>query len=702
MTMQQEVPQSASGLAYSENADLSKPVNSTGLDPKTELRMVVWAKNQFQNMKQDRARIEQQWYLNLCFYGGKQNVAIRKGTAVTTSFAGQFYVPPAPYYRVRHVVNRVRTIVRTEISKLTAQKPTAYVLPATSDDEDLFAAQAAEQIWESKYKSAKLPAVFRRAIWWNQVCGNAFVRSAWDPDATDKDSDQIGDMAYEAVTPFHLFVPDLTEEDLEKQPFIIYAQLHTHDYVKMHYPEAKVQTQADQRSEIMDDKWLDNLSSQNVQNRRGVLCLEVWAKPGMIKEMPNGGMFLVVGDSIVTVHDGWPYDHGEYPFSKLSNIPSGKFYTDSIMVDLIPIQREYNRTRSQIIEAKNRMAKPQLRAEKGSIDPAKITSEPGQVIEYNTGYQPPEPLPLVPIPNYVLQELDRILQDMADISGQHEVSNGQVPPGITAATAINYLQEQDDSIMSYAFASLEEAYENVAYMTLCYAKQFWDTPRMVKVAGNNESFDVLMLKGANLKGNTDVTIEAGSALPISKAAKQAFIMDLMQMGFIDPAVGLEVMEMGGISKVYESVKIDVRQAQRENLRLARIDDETFQQFQQAGQEASIVPVNSWDNHMSHIDAHNRYRKSQAYDNLSQGAKIAFEVHVQQHQIAMAQGLTGESITEMLKPESMSSMGSAESGGGNQFTTADQIQKQESADTAGGGGASGEAQSASGSTETSQS
>lgn len=641
-----------------------------GLTSKQAERIVGWAKSQFLMMKQARSNIERQWYLNMCFFYGKQNVAFRQSLASITGVSGQLYIPPAPYWRSRPVINRIRPIIRKEISKLTAQKPTAYILPATSDDGDMFAAKAGEQIWESLYRDKKIPAVIRTALWWNQVCGNAFVKSYWDDLKVDKISNLKGDLCYEAVTPFHLLVPNLREKELEAQPFVIHAQLKTPDWVALNYPNANISRSGDARNEILDDQWLNILAGQNLKTSPTILALEVWIQPNQVSMFPSGGMFTVVGDTLVQYFPKNPYVHGEYPFAKLDHIDTGKFYSESSIVDLVPLQREYNRTRGQIIEAKNGMAKPRLVAEKGSVEAGKITSEPGQVIEYQPGYNPPQPLQMAPLPNYVTQELDRILMDMEDLSGQHEVSKGQTPPGVTAATAINYLQEQDDSILASTFASLEEAYEKIAKQTLNYIQQYWDVPRIVKVTGDDEYFDTLRFKGSDLRSNTDIQIEAGSALPISKAAKQAFIMDLMKMQFIDPATGLEVMEMGGVAKIYEAVQVDVRQAQRENLRMAAIDDQSYQLMQMTspeGEGAVIIPVNSFDNHQLHIATHNKYRKSQSYEALSQSAKIEFERHVQMHALAMTSGSMGINVVENIKQQ-MEMMGGEQGGeqGANQF------------------------------------
>lgn len=653
------------GSGDTGNSNVSADTNSSsverflqGKNSKDLLKIKSWARDQFTNIKASRAMIERRWYLNLCFYYGKQNVVFRQSPNLVTGVNNSLWVPPAPYWRSRPVINRIKPVIRAELAKLTGQKPSAYIVPASSEDHDLFAAQAGEQIWESIYRRQKLGSVIRQWAWWGLVCGNSFLKVCWDPDKTDQDSDQAGDFDFFAETPFHVFVPDFREPFIEDQPFVINAKVHSEDWAKIYYPNAKLTQSGDQDSQILDDTWLNIIGAQNLKGKKNVLCLEVWVKPGQISLFPNGAMFTVVGDDIVEGSEGWPYDHGQYPFAKFDHIPTGKFYCDSTIDDLIPLQREYNRTRGQIIEAKNRMAKPNLVAERGAVNPSEITTEPGQVIQYTPGFQPPQPLPMVNLPSYVLQELDRILLDINDISGQHEISKGQTPPGVTAATAINFLQEQDESMLSHTFASVEEGLEKVAFQTLSLAVQFWDTRRTIKVVGVDGSFDALAFKGSDLRGNTDIRVEAGSALPTSKAAKQAFIMDLMKMGFIDPATGLEVMEMGGIAKIYEAVQVDVRQAQRENLKMAALVDDDIAQFQQIQQVSQmvgdtttpqlLVPVNSFDNHAVHIEIHNKYRKGQAFEQLDDSIKQQFEQHVQQHVMAVMAGQSGQNPTEVVK------------------------------------------------------
>lgn len=614
-------------------------------------KYTVWAHDMQNSIKMARANIERTWYVNLCFFYGRQYVVYRQTSGQILGTSGGLIVPPAPYYVSRPVINKIRPIIRTEISKLTSQKPSAYVVPASSDDKDLFAAQAGEQIWDSVYREYKLHSVFKRAVWWNQVCGNAFIKCYWDPDKIDVSVDppQSGKFCFAHETPFHVFVPDFREQELENQPYLIHAQLRSKDWVQVNYPNVDF-SHTQGAEDILDDTWLNLVGATGVKGHEQILILECWIKPGTTPDFPNGAMFTVIGDDIVQSVEEWPYSHGNYPFAKLDHIESGRFYSDSTIVDLIPLQKELNRTRGQIIEAKNRMAKPKLLAERGSVIPQQITSEPGQVIEYEPGYAPPVPLKMEPLPAYVAQELERINQDINDISGQHEISRGQNPTGVTAATAISYLQEQDDTKLASTFSSIEAAYEKIAFLTLAYAQEYWDVPRLIKVVGTNANFDAMSFKGSDLRGNTDIRIEGGSALPTSRAAKQAFIMDLMKMGFIDPTKGLEVMEIGGLQKIYEAVQQDVRQAQRENLKMAAVTGELLAQYQMQVEMQPpqidkntgmpippplIVPVNTWDNHQVHIEIHNGYRKSQNFDMLTEESKALFESHVNMHQQQLA-------------------------------------------------------------------
>ena len=551
-----------------------------------------WIRAEYRKAKGARLTFERQWYLNMAFYQGRQWVSYAPQSA---GLGNKLVVPPAPPYRVRSTTNRVRSVIRTEMSRLTSNKPNASVVPASSEDEDLFAAQAGEQVWESIYANHQLPTIFKRAIFWTVICGTGYIKVWWDKNAVQKlasGETQKGDIKYAPVTPFHIFVPDLTEEEIENQPFVINAYTKSIDWCKQAYGE-DFKPSIVSTNELMDNAFLNLRAAGNNAKPDSCLVLEVWLKSGAHKMFPQGGFATLVDNKVVAIHkDGPLFQHTQYPFVKFDHIPTGGYYSSSVIEDVIPIQREYNRTRSQIIEAKNRMAKPQLMAPRGSVDASKITSEPGIVIFYRPGLPAPAPLPLQPLPGYVLQELDRSLTDIEDVTSQHQVSKGGAPSGVTAATAISYLQERDDSVLSTTYQSVEAGWEKIAKQTLSHVNQFWETTRIVQITGVDGSFDSIALKGSDLTSGQDIRVEAGSALPVSKAARQALLMDLMTQGLIPPDKGLKMMEIGGVNKLYEEMAIDERQAQRENLRMRSLNIQDIEEHLKEA-EASLQAADDY-------------------------------------------------------------------------------------------------------------
>lgn len=687
------IPNTAETSSTAPEPELSilEQLNNT----KEAKALVAWVDGNYQKAKSDRLRFERQWALNMAFFQGKQLVQympVQAGGAA----AGKLFTPPAPTWAIRTITNRIRPIVRTELARLTSNKPNASVVPASSEDADLFAAQAAEQIWEAIYNGKKIHDKFVQAMFWLCICGTSFIKDWWDDQAWDNVTKAQGSVMYGVVTPYHIFIPDLMEPDIEAQPWVINAYTKPVEYVKNTF-KVEVEANVQEAKSPFDTAMLQTMSGKNEAKPDSVVVIECWLKPGTHGLFPEGGFVTIANDKILQA-EAWPFEYKDFPFTKFDHIPTGMFWSESVITDLIGPQREYNRTKQQIIEAKNRMAKPQLTAPKGSVEAKKITSEPGLLIEYKPGLAAPQPIPLQNLPTYVLQSLDREIQDMEDISSQHQVSRGENPGGgVTAATAISFLQERDDSLMTTVYQSVESGYEKIARHTLSHCVKNWDVARTVSVTGVDGSFDSVALKGTELSKGTDIRMEAGSALPTSKAAKQAFIMEIMKMGWIDPTKGLELMDMGGLEKLYDELKIDERQAQRENLRMARLDINQLEQHAQMvsmqkemaaqadamGQPIpntdentgtplimpdNIIPVNTWDNHQMHIDVHNRYRKSQAFELLSEKVKQQFEYHVAMHAMALNQAAMAAG---MMPPGPDGESMGAENGGGaplgsNQF------------------------------------
>ena len=640
-------------------------------------KLVSWVKSEYEKAKQARKQEEQDWYLQLAFYNGKQyHEWVEKGN-------GQILEAPRnPAGTPRITVNRIEPIIRTEIAKTTSGHPSATVIPASNDDDDLMAAQAAEQVWQAMYDKANFQTdILQKSEFWRAVTGNAFIKTYWDSSAKQIEPTPVqdpytgekkviqqvtstGDVAYEVITPFHMFVPDTTEENLENQPYIFNVYTKSEQWVKSTFggvlPKDFVPTKVS-ATEILDAALMDNRGSLT-SKPDAVLVIEMWAKPNGCPFLPKGGLVTIVDNEIVQfAENGIPYSHKMYPFAHTYSIPTGKFYRRSVIKNLIPIQRELNRTRSQIIQAKNLMAKPQMMYDEGSVDPKKVSAKAGIWIPVRPGFSRPTPVPIQPLPSYVLQELEHLQADFEDLSGQHQVSRGN-SGGVTAATAINYLQERDDSYLATVFSSIEAAIEKTAQQSLSLFIQYVTNERLVKTTGLDGSFDASMLSGADIASGNDIRIESGSALPTSKSARQSLITEWMKMGFISPQDGLKILDMGMLKNFYNLIKLDENHASRENLMMKKLTAETVQQFQQNWEQGAangepdkvvpgavdaqgnpiplqvpaVVQVHDYDNHAVHIEVHNRFRKSQSFETLDDAVKAEFQKHIAMHQAALQQ------------------------------------------------------------------
>lgn len=645
-------------LSGDPKADQEALVQREGI--KNEKAISRWVQKEYTRCKSQMEPIKRQWYLNLSFFKGEQYKDFVNGQLINI---------PAPSSKVRLVINRIKPVVRTEVSRMTSQEPTAEVVPASNEEEDVLAAQAAEAVFASLRETLHLQAVLRKAAWWCSVTGVGYIKTYWDAsyEAEDSNGQAItGNHCYSSVSPFNVMVPDLLEEDIEEQPYVLNVFTKSIDWVKQHYPEVitdDFKPTVVGANEIMETQYLNTKSNQGNQAKEPDSCLlvEAWIKKGTTELFPEGGMCLLIDDRVVECHDkGIPYAHGEYPFAKMDSIQSGSYYGTSVVEDLIPIQREINRTRSQMVEARNLMSKPGFFYRSGSIDPQKWTSATAQVIEVKPGAEYPTPIPLPQIPSYVENMGDRFLTDAEDISGQHQVSKGSAPSGVTAGTAIQFLQEADNSYLATTHASIEDAVQKVAKHTVSLAIQYWDSERLIKYVGRDGTMSARYLQASDLKTGTDIRVEGGSSLPESKAARIALYMDLMTNGALPVQDALELMALPSMKSYFDIINVDKDQARRENLKMRELDpQQTAMERQQISMQVMQamgpmppgvdpmsnplmaqdmeaanqpkIPVNKWDNHDVHLMIHETFMKGQEYEMLPDEIKNEFELHRQQHE-----------------------------------------------------------------------
>jgi hypothetical protein len=613
-----------------------------------------------QKAKRARSRLEPVWFMNLAYTQGQQWLA----------WDGQgLYKPAMKRSRVTLVDNRILPCVRTAIAKMTKNRPIFTVTPRTADEQDAHASELGEQLLLYLWKHLDLYAVTSNALEWSQICGAGFLKVFWDPTlgegcdvvvgpqgdvltdgmgkaipADSVDPQQMseslgvpvtirsinqGDIRVEARSPFQVY-PDPLVDTFSEAEWLIEESVKSVEQVRRRYG---VTLDADTNANpgLVESRMATAYPS-GTSGYKGVRICEYWCKPNV--DHPNGRR-AVWSKNKLLAEDEHPFDCMPYVMLSAISMP-GRLWPTSIVEQLRGPQTELNKVKSQIAENRNRIGNPTILASKQAVqDPDKFaasTSTPGGIYYYDDLGSPntiPTYLQGPPLPQYVIDEIQRIEESIQEISGQHEVSSANVPPGVTAASAINLLMEADDTRMGPIITDFENQLGALGQKVLKLAARYYTDARTIRIGGDDGVWQIFDFRGAMLRDNTHVEVQAGSAFPQSKAAKQAAMQDLLtffvQSG--NPPHGkqlaqfLKDWEIGGADKLIEDYTADESQANRENVRI---------------QQGIPININDYDNDPAHVDAHQDAQKQQSYELWPPQSKMIMEAHVAAHKQRIAQ------------------------------------------------------------------
>lgn len=633
-----------------------------------------------------RSSYEPTWYTNLAYYQGHQWVFWR---------GGRLFRPQLEPWRVTFTDNRIVGIVRTEVAKLTKQRPTWVCAPRTGDSEDVDAARLAENLVEYLWEELDCSEKHRRALLWSRVCGAGFWKITWDKEAGDTteilhtaDGSQLqqdgrpihsgmsqyqaaaqlpgvepktvsqGDICVEVRSPFQMFVDPLAgEAGLENAEWLIEESVQSPEYVLQRFNK-DIEPDAQAISGLAEDRTISGTEPTTGAGKyKGIRVREYWCEP--CSTHAKGRRAVWAGDQLLYEGDN---EYGDMPYVMFTGVPvPGRFWPTSVTEQIRPLQTELNKTRSQIRENAARIGNPSLVVSKYAdikwegLPGEKLTYDPSMPDSAPHYLQPPE------MPAYIREELERMENSLREVSGQHEVSSATVPTGVTAASAINLLMEQDDTRLGPDVAAMEDTLAEAGEMILDLAAEYYDDPRMVRIGGEEGAWDIFEFKKTQLREHTHIDVQAGSALPHSKAARQAAMTDVLNL-FIQYGVPVKEQDLrkffrdfdvGGLERLFSDIGADTNQINREN------------QLMAMGEQ---LQINSFDNDQSHIEGHEDFQKSARYARMiANNPDIGqeFENHTMLHRERFTQAqnaMVAPPINPPLPPEPSGPAGTSSNGG----------------------------------------
>jgi hypothetical protein len=628
-------------------------------------------------LRRSRDLLERQWKLNLSFYKGKQYVFYnRKSRRIESMPTDE---GDKPRYRVRLVSNQIAPNTQSLLSRLVKSKPQFYATPGQASFEAQKATEIAENLLEYWWDKFHLSEKREEAMMWSIICGNGFWKITWDDKCGPGMKVMVDPMGQPIVDPLvqHYFERNLEDAGIDSEEF----------EKRIYQGDIKVDVLSpfdvllDDSAQVFEDcKFafcIHPMSPEEVKDRYGVSLkanavnrypdetlpgayanLEAKTKENVREiyygyflpgaKYPDGRFVVFTKSPNIVLYDApWPYPFEQLPLVKFPGMRvPGQLWDNSVVEQAIPLQKELNRTLSQMIEYKNLTLKPQMLAPVGSLR-QRITDEPGAVFEYNpVAGKVPEAIPIPSLPPYVFDHLQDLGNRLKDTFGLNEVMEGSVPPNVEAGVAIDLLQEAATDRLAPQILIMEKTLERAGNQMLQLAQKYYQEPRTLIITGSGSKPKLERFDDADLIAGITVKVEAGSGLPRTRAGKQARVMQMLQMGILSPAKAYKYLDMADFKNLQMQFEADEEQAMREHDKImdgAPVNEQAARQAQQqlmmtiAGGgpldpqmlqqsvEAGLQPL-PYENKAVHLETHAAYMKSAEFESMPSEIKDRFYKH----------------------------------------------------------------------------
>lgn len=609
--------------------------------------------------RQDRAIQELTWRLCMDFRDGNQYREINTVT-MRIEDSGRF-----SSNQEMEAINMIGPTIETRQAKLKKLNLSPKTRPASNDSEDISRAKVSNKVLEGIMQDKSIPRLQNIANAWAETTGTAVWCHYWDPHKgkkigviteTDEEGNASevpvfeGDLDVEIASPFEFFPDSMWNNDVDQCRAILRVRAVHADDIKARYGKdiegGEVFVFSLVGSQFNNGGAFQKSGTAVFSLRKkkdSVQLLEYWERPSYL--YPDGRL-IICSDDMVLHMGPIPYLIGQdntpdLPFRLQKCIEvEGQFFGRSIVERLIPVQRRYNAIKNRIAEALARITIGNPVYEEGSIDESLFTATglaPGDMIAVARAakFQPYFLNPPA-VPSALFEEAMRYESLFNVLSGVSEVSrDSAAPTGVSSGTALQILQEQDDTRLSMTGENIKQTMLENARIWLRLYRQYAGSQRVVKSVGRSSKYDVIEWSGSDLNSD-DIFIEANTLLSETLAQRRQMVFDLLSQGlFNDPDTGKLSKE--GRAKVFEMIELGdwenfddgdnaslhFQKAQRENRKILQ------------GEPVFVAEI---DDDILHISRHNTFRLSAEYEELMEKdpeKAAAYDAHVEEHLLSMA-------------------------------------------------------------------
>ena len=591
----------------------------------TIIHSIIEKKNTIQK---GRNLFEKQWLVNLAFLYGRSHF-IAESKKITTGVEERILWELKSEERknkTKRSSNYILPLYRSLLARLLMMKANITVEPTTSTESDKSSSRVAQEVLEDHWqivnknnpllckKTGGMLRIFAKVFASLLSTGKGYMMPYFNPKTITKTflnneiiPGEIGEVETKVYTPFDVF------EDRLGMHTIIQEVLPVSKIKEQYGVEVKADelTMTDTEQELLN--MLEG-SGSTPKLENAAKIYQYWEIPS--SEYPQGRYQICTASKLV-LDTVIPPEYKKrvplYEFDYLDLLMST--FPQSAIEQVISLQEEYNYTLSRLHAYKKWFA-GKLKVPKECKLETKYDDEIGQIIYYKQGFGEPhfEAPPTSEAVNFLLSELVRIRKDMEDIMGVHDSNISPSRMAGKSGVAIANLNELDNSQLMPILMGIETQLEFYCEGVLDIVEAKYSEPRIVAITGENLGSDVATFTGRQVKGNRRIKINLGSALPMSKSERQAFLMMLADKGYIDRSKALELMEFGDLAGIYISVDENAQK----------------QEISEMIKGIEVVPQ-QLDYHPTHLKVLEDFLKGQQYKKLPPETQQIMMSHYKIHQ-----------------------------------------------------------------------
>jgi hypothetical protein len=512
----------------------------------------------------------------------------------------------------KFVVNHLHDLTETKVSQMTRLKPAVEILPTNDEWKDRASAKVVKLIINHLWDMNDVDGLFTKMQRQTRIFGESYCFTLWDDKKGDltpayvaardagldlkrKEIQEIkytGDISYEMELPWRVLLHRAS--DFNKCDYVIRVKVIPTEELKEKYPEKKKDIKIDEDLKVFDAEYLADRKMEE-----HTIVFHLFHKKTEL--VPEGAEIIYTKD--VMLKDGpLPYSHGKLPIVRLTDLDVPDVLNGVSRYEMIvPIQRMFNNIQTLIAKNIYLTAQAKWMMPRGTCKIEQLGND-NTIVQYQ-GAQAPQLVQVQPNSPEVYNYSQMLIQYMQTIYGSHGISRGEVPKGITAASALQFLNELENERSSTDIAKHGALVKEFAKMTIAITGDFYkpDDGRMLRIVGENNKFLIRHFDTAHLNKNYDVKVDNSTGLPETKSAKIQRVLDAMQRNpqLFTPERAEELLELGDVEKM-SSIMTEAVKA-----------SDSIVEDLMAGRE--VAPLEEWHDFIVHWRTYSKAMQSRSFN-----------------------------------------------------------------------------------------